>query len=336
MGRVTRTVVLAFDKFRGSATSVELARAAAAAARSAGWDPITVPLADGGEGSLDVLGGVNKRTTVPGPLGEPVEAGWRLDGRDAFIEMAAASGLALVGGADGNDPMLADTSGTGRLIATAIELGATTVHVLVGGSATTDGGLGALEAMPPAARLRGVELIVACDVETRFAEAARVFGPQKGATPAQVELLTRRLELLQDQYLDRYGVDVSDIPGAGAAGGLAGGLVAVGARLESGFEMLADRARLDEHLAGADLVITGEGFLDEESFAGKVVGGVERWAAEAGVPAVAIVGQRDPEVTPPDALEVRSLTELHGFERSVGDTVELVGDEVGQLLAART
>lgn len=334
MASVSRTVVLAFDKFRGSATSLELAAAAARAAEEAGWSAVTVPLADGGEGSLEVLGGPNKRTTVPGPLGEPVEAGWRLDGTDAFIEMAAASGLALVGGAEGNDPMLADTAGTGRLIATAIELGARTVHVLLGGSATTDGGLGALDAMPPAARLRGIELVVACDVDTRFVDAARVFGPQKGASPAQVRLLTRRLELLQDQYRERYGVDLADVPGAGAAGGLAGGLVAVGARLESGFELLAERVQLDEQLAGADLVVTGEGFLDEESFNGKVVGGVNQWATEVGVPVVAIVGQRDPEVELPAGLEVRSLSERHGMEASLERTVDLVADEMTEILSS--
>jgi glycerate kinase len=331
---VTRTVVLAFDKFRGSATSRELADAAAATAAAAGWRAVTVPLADGGEGSLDVLGGPNKRTTVPGPLGQPVEAGWRLEGREAFVEMAAASGLALVGGAAGNDPMLADTTGTGRLIATAIELGARTVYVLVGGSATTDGGLGALDAMPPAARLRGIDLVVGCDVDTRFVDAARVFGPQKGASPAQVELLTRRLELLQEQYRERYGVDLTEVAGAGAAGGLAGGLVAVGARIESGFEMLADRARLDEHLADATLVVTGEGYLDDESFAGKVVGGVHRWATEAGVPAVAIVGQRDASAHVPGGLEVRSLAERHGLDASMDRTVELVVGEVAEVLAA--
>lgn len=332
MGPVTRTVVLAFDKFRGSATSSELTAAAAEAARDTGWRAVAVPLADGGEGSLEVLGGANKRTVVPGPLGEAVEAGWRLDGAEAFIEMAAASGLVLAGGAEGNDPMLADTTGTGRLIATAIELGARTIHVLVGGSATTDGGLGALDAMPPAARLRGIELIVACDVETRFVDAARVFGPQKGASPAQVELLTRRLELLQQQYLDRYGVDLADVAGAGAAGGLAGGLVAVGARLESGFELLAERARLDEHLADADLVITGEGFLDDESFAGKVVGGVRRWAQEVGVGTIAIVGQAELEHDLPAGIEVRSLTDLHGLDASMDRTIELVADEVTKVL----
>jgi glycerate kinase len=327
-------VVLAFDKFRGSATNAELTAAASEVAEAAGWQVTTVPLADGGEGSLDVLGGPNKTTTVPGPLGEPVDAGWRLDGRDAYIEMAAASGLIVAGGPDLNDPMLADTTGTGRLIATAVELGARTVSVMLGGSATTDGGLGAIGAMPTAARMKEVDLVVACDVETSFADAARVFGPQKGASPAQVELLTRRLERLQQQYLERYGVDVSELPGAGAAGGLAGGLVAVGGRLESGFEILAERARLDEHLEGADLVITGEGFLDDGSFQGKVVGGVHRWAADFGVPVVAVVGDVDPDAEPPPDLAVRSLVEHYGLERSMADAVELVAQQVSQALAA--
>ncbi|MGI9595395.1 MAG: glycerate kinase, partial [Acidimicrobiales bacterium] len=297
------------------------------------WRAITVPLADGGEGSLDVLGGANKTTTVPGPLGEPVAAGWRLEGQEAFIEMAAASGLVLAGGPDLNDPMLADTAGTGRLISTAIELGARTIYVLLGGSATTDGGLGAIQAMPPAARMKEIDLAVACDVETRFTDAARVFGPQKGATPAQIELLTRRLERLQQQYLEQYGVDVSELPGAGAAGGLAGGLVAVGGRLESGFEMLAERARLDEHLEGAALVVTGEGFLDEGSFQGKVVGGVNDWAGQAGVPVAAVVGEADGSAGVPETLEVRSLVERYGLERSMSSTVELVAEQVAELLA---
>lgn len=332
---VTRTVVFAFDKFRGSASSAELASAGSEAATEAGWRSIVVPLADGGEGSLEVLGGSNKTTTVPGPLGDPVEASWRLDGREAFIEMAAASGLVLAGGSDRNDPMLADTTGTGRLIATAVELGARTVYVMLGGSATTDGGLGAVRAMPTPGRMKEIELVVACDVETLFTDAARVFGPQKGASPAQIELLTRRLERLQQQYLDEFGVDVSGKPGAGAAGGLAGGLVAMGGRLESGFEMLADRARLDEHLEAADLVITGEGFLDDGSFDGKVVGGVHRWAGDANVPAAAIVGDTDGGATVPDSLEVRSLVDLYGAERSFADTTKLVAEQVSQLLAAR-
>ncbi|MEM7321767.1 MAG: glycerate kinase [Actinomycetota bacterium] len=325
-------VVLAFDKFRGSASAAELTAAASAAATAAGWQVTTVPLADGGEGSLEVLGGANKRTTVPGPLGEAVEAGWRLDGQDAYIEMAAASGLALLGGPGQNDPMLADTAGTGRLISTAIELGARTVSVMLGGSATTDGGLGAIGTMPTPARMKEIDLVVGCDVETRFADAAQVFGPQKGASPAQVKLLTRRLEQLQQQYREKYGVDVSELPGAGAAGGLAGGLVAMGGRLESGFEMLAERALLDEHLAAADLVITGEGFLDDGSFQGKVVGGVHRWAGVAGVPAAAIVGQVDLDAVIPDTLMVRSLLDRYDEDRAYAETAALVGEQVTDLL----
>jgi glycerate kinase len=329
---MTSTVVLAFDKFRGSATATELAEVAARAARDAGWDVRAVPLADGGEGSLDVLGGANRTTTVPGPLGDPVDAPWRLDGDVAFIEMAAASGLNVAGGADGNDPMEASTSGTGRLVAAAVELGARRIIVLLGGSATTDGGLGAVEAMPPAARLKGVELIAACDVETRFVDAAEVFAPQKGASPAQVKLLSRRLERLQLDYLERFGVDVSTLAGAGAAGGLAGGLVAVGGRIESGFELLAEHVRLDEALDGAALVITGEGFLDAGSFEGKVVGGVHRWAEAADVPVAAIVGQRDAAVDLPADFEVRSLTDRYGLDRAMGETLALVEAEVADLL----
>lgn len=333
---MSSTVVLAFDKFRGSASATELTAAATRAAEKAGWSVQAVPLADGGEGSLEVLGGANRTTTVPGPLGQAVESQWRLEGDIAFIEMASASGLALIGGAEKNDPMEASTAGTGRLIAAAVELGARRVVVLLGGSATTDGGLGAVEAMPPAARLRGVELIAACDVETRFSDAAVVFGPQKGATPAQIKLLTRRLERLQQTYQERYGVDVSEVAGAGAAGGLAGGLVAVGGRIQSGFELLADHVRLDEALDGASLVITGEGFLDAGSFQGKVVGGVHRWAEELGVATTAIVGQSQAGLELPKGMDVRCLTDLFGIERSMNETLAVVETVVGDVLSAHS
>jgi len=316
-------IVVAFDKFRGSATSEELLAAVSAALQPLGCGVDGVLLADGGEGSLDVLGGANKRTVVTDPLGDAVEAAWRLDGQTAYIEMAAASGLSVVGGADENDPITADTCGTGELIHHAIELGARTVFVLLGGSATTDGGFGALRAMPPAGRLKEIELVVACDVETIFVDAAKVFGPQKGASPAQVKLLTRRLERLVQVYRDQYGVDVSELRGSGAAGGLAGGLVAVGARIESGFDVLAEAARLDELLVGADLVITGEGFLDDESFNGKVVGGVAAWAAAEGVPVLAVVGAARDGVVVPDNVTLVSLTERFGDEASWSRPLEL-------------
>lgn len=320
--------MVAFDKFRGSATSEELSAAVGGVLIDRGWQVDALLLADGGEGSIEALGGANKTSVVTDPLGDPVEAAWRLDGTTAYIEMAAASGLTLVGGAKGNDPIAADTFGTGELITRAVELGARTIYVLLGGSATTDGGFGALRAMPPAVRMKEVDLIVACDVDTRFTDAAAVFGPQKGATKAQVKLLTRRLERLQQVYRDQYGVDVSGLPGAGAAGGLAGGLVAVGARIESGFDVLAEAVELDERLVDAQLAITGEGLLDAESFNGKVVGGVATWAANEGVPVLAVVGARRDGVELPPSLTVVSLSERYGEDASWGRTVELVAEVV--------
>ena len=209
---------------------------------------------------------------------------------EAIIEMALASGLVTAGGASSNDAVNATTAGTGQLIAEAVRSGARRVIVAAGGSASTDGGLGAIRALAPEAQLRGVELLVACDVRTRFVDAAATFAPQKGASPAQVRLLGRRLERLAQMYLDDYGVDVTTVTGSGAAGGLAGGLVALGAQLVNGFRLVADQVGLEDRVNGASLVVTGEGRLDDTSFEGKVVGGVARLAAAAGVPAVAVVG----------------------------------------------
>jgi glycerate kinase len=291
---------------------------------------VELPLADGGEGTLDVLGGANRRTTVSGPLGDPVEAGWRMSGRRAVIEMARASGLDLVGGAEGNDAVGASTHGTGELIAAALDAGANDVVVAVGGSATTDGGLGALRALYPVHRLRGVRLTVACDVSIRFVDAAPLFGPQKGATPAQVQLLARRLERLVQVYLEEYGVDVSDLPGAGAAGGLAGGLACVGAELLSGFELVAERLDLEDAVADADLVVTGEGFLDAESFDGKVVGGVTEMAGHLGVPVVAVVGEAFDGAQ--DLVPTISLTELAGRDRAMAEAGSLLADVAGAVV----
>ncbi|MCP3857874.1 MAG: glycerate kinase [Actinomycetia bacterium] len=325
-------VVAAFDKLRGTATATEAVAAVARAAEAAGASCEAVPLADGGEGTLEALGGPNRCTTVTGPLGDPVEAEWRLSGRFAVIEMASASGLELVGGAEHNDPMGASTHGTGELISAAVEAGARRVIVGVGGSATTDGGLGCLRAMYPLHRFRGIELMVAHDVTTLFVDAATVFGPQKGASPAQIKLLTRRLERLAQMYEEEYGTDVREIPGSGAAGGLAGGLGAIGASLESGFDLIADELTLDEKIEKADLVVTGEGFLDEQSFHGKVVGGVAELAGAAGVPVVAIAGQVFDGVD--DRLPTVSLTERFGPEVALTDTVEAIERAAAEVLAA--
>jgi glycerate kinase len=325
-------VVAAPDKLRGTALAGEVADAIARAAARAGWDCDRVPMADGGEGTLEALGGANRSTTVTGPLGEPVEAAWRLDGRTAVIEMAQASGLELVGGAEGNDPVAASTAGTGELVVAALDVGATRVIVGLGGSATTDGGLAALRALHPLGRLKGIDLVVACDAMVPFLDAATLFAGQKGATAAQVELLRRRLERLAQVYRDEHGIDVLDLPGAGAAGGLAGGLAAAGARLVSGFELVADELELYDRIEGADLVITAEGFLDAQSFEGKVVGGVLALADAAGVPTVAIAGEVYDGVG--DRLEVVSLVERFGEARSHGETLACIEEAAAEVLAA--
>jgi len=325
-------VLAAPDKFRGTATAPEVAAAVCRAVEAAGGECDAAPMADGGEGTLDALGGANRTATVTGPLGDPVEAAWRLDRRSAVIEMAQASGLDVVGGPEGNDPVAASTYGTGELVAAAVERGAREIIVGVGGSATTDGGLGALRALEPTQRLRGVEIRVACDVRLPFVEAAEVFGPQKGASPAQVELLRRRLERLAQVYLEEHGVDVRDLEGSGAAGGLAGGLAALGATLESGFDLVADAIDLDERMEGCDLVVTGEGFVDDQSFDGKVVGGVVAMAAALDVPVLVVAGEvMDPL---PHGVEAVSLTERFGGERSRLEPLACVEQVVADHLRA--
>ena len=323
-------LLVAPDKFRGTLTAAEAASAIGDGLRAAGHEVVEMPLADGGEGTLDALGGPNKTTTVTGPLGDAVRARWRLSGRSAVIEMARASGLELVGGAEDNDAVAASSYGTGELIATALEAGATDVVVAVGGSATTDGGLGALRALFPLHRLRGVTMTVACDVELGFLDAARVFGPQKGASPRQVELLSRRLESLAAMYLEEYDVDVTGLAGSGAAGGLAGGLACVGADLQAGFDIVAERVGFDEAAEQVDAVVTGEGFLDEESFNGKVVGGVLDLATHLGIPAVAVVGESF------DGAEQRiptvSLVQSFGKARALGDAAGCLRDAAGEVL----
>ena len=323
-------VVAAPDKFRSSASAQEVAAAIGRAVVSWGGDVDLAPMADGGEGTLEALGGANRTMVVQGPLGEPVEAGWRLSGETAVIEMAQASGLLLAGGAEGNEPLDASTAGTGQLILQAVEQGAKKIIVAVGGSATTDGGLGALEAMGSLVRYRGVELLVACDVRTRFVDAASVFGPQKGASLAQISLLSRRLNRLAQVYQERFGFDVLARDRAGAAGGLSGGLAAVGGQLVDGADLIADELLLDELLVGADLLVTGEGCLDESSFEGKVVGGVAAYAAAVGVGLLVVAGRIDEKVV--GRVPAVSLVNEFGEETAMAKTGECVEAVVGSYL----
>lgn len=318
------------DKFRGSLTGPEVAAALAEGARRAGWECLLLPLADGGEGTLDTLGGPNRATRVTGPLGAAVDASWRLAGGVAVIEAALASGLSLAGGPDGNDPVSATSRGTGELIAAALEAGATEVIVGVGGSATTDGGLGAVEALgwrPFETRVR-----VACDVRTPLLEAATVFARQKGADPGQVHLLTERLTELALRYSDELGIDVTTIAGGGASGGLAGGLAALGAELVPGFELVAAELQLEQALDGADLVLTGEGKLDRTSFDGKVVGGVLAAAERRGIPALVVAGQIAPGTPRAPAV---SLVERFGSSRAFAEPAACVAEAVADAIAAK-
>lgn len=323
-------VVAAVDKFRGTATGADVAAAIGHACWEHGHDCVEFALADGGEGLIEVLGGPNRSTAVTGPLGQPVEAPWRFHRGTAIIEMAVASGLVLAGGAEGNDPMTATTAGTGELIDAALTAGAKRIIVGLGGSATTDGGLGAIGAIGTPSRLKAVDFLVACDVTTRFTDAAAVFGPQKGASPAQIKMLTARLEQLADRYERDYGVDVRELEGSGAAGGLAGALSALGGRLTPGFELVADELDLYDDLAGADLVITGEGHLDAQSFDGKVVGGVVELAAEHGIPVAAIVGIADDDVR--DRLPTWAIAELFGEVRALREPLWCVEQAAGEVL----
>ena len=333
-------LVAAPDKFRGTATAHEVAEAIGRAASPLGWTVVAVPLSDGGEGLLEAFDAPGSRletTSVTGPDGAAVGASWRVLGDTAVIEMARASGLVLAGGARGNDPLRATSRGTGELMVAAsdaVGVGGTVV-VGLGGSATTDGGLGALRAVEEAGGLHGVTLVGACDVRVGFVEAATLFAPQKGASAEQVSELEDRLRSLADSYCREFGIDVVAVPGAGAAGGLGGGLLALGGTLRSGYELVAEFHGLRRLLEQAQLVITGEGLLDRSSFSGKVVGGVVGDAASLGVDALVVAGRvsDDAGVAARDAgLRVVSLSRRFGERRAMEDTVACVESVVRDAL----
>jgi glycerate kinase len=347
-------LVAAPDKFRGTASATAAAAASAGAARQMGWSADEVPMSDGGEGLLDACGGIRHITSVTGPLGVAVDAEWRMlgtrspdgDGEaggdaplTAVIEMSKAAGRALVPKPRGDDPVRATTAGVGQLLLAARVAGARRIVIGCGGSATTDGGEGAYDAVGSPEALHEVELVVASDVSTPFTEAAAVFGPQKGASPPQVQLLERRLHEVAARYRREVGVDVTVVPGAGAAGGLAGGLVALGARIEPGFDFVAGLVGLASRLETADLVMTGEGHLDPPSFYGKVPGGVlalarARAASGRPLPVLCVAGGVDAPLLaePPDGMEVVSLIARFGQARARSETAALIALVVTEAL----
>ena len=337
-------LVAAPDKFRATAAAADVAAAIGRAARAVGWSVDEVPLADGGEGLLDIVGGEPRSTVVTGPLGQLVSAEWRItDGvlggstePTAVIEMARAAGRELVPRPSGDDPVRATTRGVGELVLAAADAGVRRIVVGIGGSATTDGGLGAVDAIGSPDAVAGVDLLVAVDVRARFEDAAAVFGPQKGASPAQVRVLAQRLADLAARYREQFGVDVTRIAGAGAGGGLAGGLAALGATVVDGFDVVADLVGLDRRLVGADVVVTGEGRLDRSSLDGKVVGGVVARVAGRS-PVLVVAGQADPAAAArlPATVEVVDLTETAGRRRARADVTELVEAAVARYLRKR-
>jgi glycerate kinase len=256
---------------------------------------------------VSAVGGEIRRLTVPDPLGRPVEAGFALlpDG-SAVVEMAQASGLSLVPEQD-RDAWAASTRGTGELIAAAVDAGASPVIVTVGGSATTDGGAGAIEALREAdVQPARIEMHVVCDVRVPFEDAPRVYGPQKGADQAMVGRLERRL----DELAVSFPRDPRGVPMTGAAGGLSGGLwAALGAKLVPGAAYVLDAIGFDDLMRGSAFVVTGEGSLDEQTLQGKIVGEVATRCRQGGVTCHALVGRNQLDPFRERIIDLASVTE---------------------------
>ena len=283
-------ILVAPDSFKGTLAAADVARALADGLRKGGVEAEELPIGDGGEGTMDALvvatGGELRTAEVSDPLGRPVTARFALlpDGR-AVVETAEASGLALLDESE-LDPWKASTRGTGEVIVAAVEAGAKEVLLTVGGSATMDGGAGAIEALDSA----GVDpkLEVLCDVRTPFEEAPRVFGPQKGADGRMIGRLEKRL----DKFAAAAPRDPRGVPMTGAAGALSGGLYAYRrAKLVPGAAYVLDTLGFDELMRASRAVVTGEGRLDEQTLAGKAVGEVATRCRQAGVWCHAVVGE---------------------------------------------
>jgi glycerate 2-kinase len=320
-------VLVAPDSFKGTFTAAEAGAAIGRGLRSAGLAVDLCPVADGGEGTLTVLAaplGAGLRTvTASDPLGRPVTAPFALAADVAIIEMAAASGLQLVGPHE-RDAAAASTAGTGDLVLAALDAGARTIQLGVGGSATTDGGAGAVGVIERAGGLRGARLIVLCDVRTPFEQAAEVFAAQKGASAADITLLTQRLNSVASA-LPR---DPRGVPMTGAAGGLSGGLwAAFGAELVAGASFVLDAVGFDARAAAARAVVTGEGRLDRQSLAGKLTSEVAARARRAGTPCHAVVGTLSL-----DRADARELGLGEVVEASTLEALEEAGSRLAEII----
>jgi len=370
LGRPLR-VVVAPDKFKGSLTAVQAAAAIAAGFAAAHPDAVIVqlPVADGGEGTVDAAltaGFIPHRVVVQGPTGQPVTAVLAVREGTAVIEMAEASGLRLLPLAR-PAPLTASSYGTGELVRAALDAGASRIVLGVGGSASTDGGAGMAQALgaqlldaagrqvPPGgaglaqlrrievadfdARLADTEVVVASDVDNPLCGprgAAAVYGPQKGATADDVATLDSALAHYAQLLRRDLNIEVADVPGAGAAGGTgAGALAFLGARLTSGIALLLEVVGFAEAIRGADLVITGEGSLDAQSLHGKAPIGVAR--AAGGIPVIALVGRLEVHAEQLRAVGITGARALLELEPDAAiaqrDAERLLTELAGQVAA---
>ncbi|TDD54477.1 glycerate kinase [Kribbella antibiotica] len=335
-------VVVASDKFKGSLTSAQVAAAVATGVRRVhpGATVVAVPVADGGDGTLAAAVAAGY-SLVPvdaaGPTGLPVRSGYARRGDTAVVELADVCGLVRLPGELA--PMTASSYGCGELIAAAIDVGCSQLSLGIGGSASTDGGTGLVRALAGGevldlaalrARLDGVRVVVACDVDNPLTGprgAAAVYGPQKGASPTQVAALDTRLTQWADQVAAATGHDLRDTPGAGAAGGVGfAALALLGAELRPGIDLMLDMVGFRDHLVGADLVITGEGALDDQTLRGKAVAGIA--AAASAVPVVAVCGVNNLDPAGLATIGVQAayaLTDLEpDVERCIADPIPLL------------
>lgn len=327
-----RPVLVAPDKFKGTYRASEVAAAVGRGLERAGlMPPDLCPVADGGEGTQDALvtalGGQVVAAEVRDPLGRPVTASYALleDGSTGLVEMAAASGLALLTD-DEHDPERATTYGTGELICAAVDAGASVVLVAVGGSATVDGGAGALEAIADHGGIGNARIIVLCDVRTPWEQAPEVFGPQKGASPDGVKRLERHL----DELAASLPRDPRGVPMSGAAGGLSGGLWAAhDATLEAGAPWVLDALDFDRRMRAAHAVITGEGRLDFQTLEGKLVGEIGTRTRQAGVPLFAVVGRDDLDDFGKRMIDLQQVREASTLE-----DMEAAGEALGAALTS--
>ena len=333
-------VLAAPDKLAGTLDAVEAAHAIARGARPYCSDVVELPLSDGGEGFAALFGGIRHDVTVAGPLGDPVSAPfWLLDKQTAVIEMASAAGRTLLPDPQDSDVMDATTAGVGQLILAAQAAGARTIIVGCGGSATTDGGKGAVDAIESGGGLTNSVLLVATDVTTAFEDAAPLFGPQKGATPDQVRALSRRLHALRAEYQLHFGIDVGSLGRSGAAGGLAGGLAALGGQLISGFDAFAQRFHLEEILPTFDLVVTAEGQVDESTLQGKVVASLATMLNDS-TPLLVVAGRVEPgagrrlQALRSGPTAVLDMSASAGRDRSMNNPAEVLAELVASHLEA--